>query len=231
MLSGSMGFAASLVPVVVVALIATGCIQLEQTVLLNGDGSLAVTCHYSVATDSVGLLATGARVIQEWQGRADEMPPWFTSEAAVRQHFAATGVTLQRYRSYQAGGRHHVELLLFAEYGPAALNSGLFGPLRCDRLADGSVRLWADLPQPSLPSAGLDPQALRALTQDLVLRLDLRVPGTILSTTAPRHSRNAATWVFDPGQDDAFLTAVPRLECAFDARRLDWSQRLPAAAP
>ncbi len=231
MLSGSMGLIVRLAPVVVIALIAVGCIQLEQTVLLNGDGSLAVTCHYSVAAGSEALLATGARVIQQWQGRPAETPAWFANEEAVREHFAATGVTVQRYRRYQSGGRHHVELILFAEYGPAALNSGLLGPLRCDRLADGSVRLWADLPRPAGAAGGLDPRALRALTQDLVLRLDLRVPGSIVSTTAPRHSRSTATWVFDPGVDDAFLNAVPRLECAFDARRLDWSQRLPAAAP
>jgi hypothetical protein len=95
-----------------------GCIQLEQKLMLNGDGSMVVSYHYSVAADSEALLAAGASVIQGWQGRDPGGNSWFTGEDAVRRHFAAGGVQLKDYRSYLAGGRRHVELMLFTEAGP-----------------------------------------------------------------------------------------------------------------
>lgn len=229
MLSGPIRSAAVLGLAWLLAFAVAGCVQLEQKVLLNGDGSLAVTYHFSVAEDSEPVIAAGAQVIQEWQGRPTGSAAWFTSEEAVRQHFAATGVQVQKYRSYSAGGRRHIEVLLFAEYGPAALNSGFLGPLRCDRLANGNVRLWADLPAVPRNAAGLDEQAIAALAQDLYLRLEFSVPGEVISTTAGKHDRNSAVWTFDPAKDPSFLRAPPRLECAFAASRLEWVSRLPAA--
>jgi hypothetical protein len=213
------------------AMALAGCIQLEQTLLLNGDGSLAVRYHYSVAADSESLLSSGAETIRGWQGQAAGTPAWFTSEAAVRRHFAATGVTLQRYSSTVSGGRRHVDIQLFAEGGVAVLNAGVLGPLRCDRRADGRLRLWAELPRVPAQATGLDAKSLAALCQDLYLRLDLNVPGEIVETTASKRQRSTAGWEFDPGRDASFLHSPPRIECVFEAKRLEWAAGVPAAAP
>lgn len=206
-----------------------GCVQLEQKVLLNGDGSMAVTYHYSVAEDSEPLLSAGARVIQQWQGQPAGSAAWITSEEAVRQHFAATGVQIQRYHRYSKGGRRHVEVLLFAEYGPAALNGSLLGPLHCERLASGNVRLWAELPTVPRDAAGLNQDAVEALAQDLYLRLEFSLPGEIVKTTADSRSRTSAIWTFDPGKDPSFLRRAPHIECVFNAQGLDWAARIPLA--
>jgi hypothetical protein len=216
---------------VALGLLLAGCIQLEQRLMLNGDGSLAVRYHCSVAADSEALLAAGAETIRGWQGQAPETPAWFTSEAAVRRHFGTTGVRLQKYNSYVSGERRHVEVQLFAERGVPVLNAEMLGPLRCDRRSDGRLRLWAELPRVPAQAAGLDVGALTALCQDLYLRLDLSVPGEIVETTAPRRSRNTVGWEFDPGKDASFLRSPPRLECVFDAKRLEWAASVPLAAP
>lgn len=208
-----------------------GCIQLEQKLLLNGDGSMSVSYHYSVAADSEAVLAAGAGIIQGWQGRNPGGDAWFTSEEAVRQHFAAAGVKLQKYRSYTAAGRRHVELLLFAESGATALNAGVFGPLRCVRLADGRVRLALELPRVPANAEGLSPEAVAALAKDLYLSLEINVPGEIVDTTAPTHGRSAVHWVLDPAKDATFLRTPPLLECTFKAQHLEWAASLPAATP
>jgi hypothetical protein len=219
----------SLVGTAVLALV--GCLQLEQKLLLNGDGSMAVSYHYSVAADSEALLSSGASIIQGWQARNPGGDAWFTSEDAVRQHFGAAGVKLQKYRSYVAGGRRHVEMLLFAEAGPAALNAGLFGPLRCARLPNGRVRLSVELPAVPPKADGLTPEALVALSQGLSLALEISVPGEIVETTAPTRERTFVRWEFDPAKDASFLRSPPRLECTFEAKNIEWAARLPAAAP
>jgi hypothetical protein len=208
-----------------------GCIQLEQKLMLNGDGSLVVSYHYSVAVASAALLSSGAGIIQGWQGRNPGGEGWFTSEEAVRQHFKAAGVQVQRYRSYAEGGRRHVEMLLFAEAGPAALNAGLFGPLRCVRRPDGRVRLSVELPAVPPKADGLSPEAVAALAEDLTMSLEISVPGAIVETTARTHERNSVRWEFDPAKDASFLRTPPRFECTFEAKHLDWVARLPAAVP
>jgi hypothetical protein len=216
------------VPCAIVLALA-GCIRLEQKLLLNGDGTLAVSYHYSVAADSEALLSSGARVIQGWQGSNPGGGAWFTSEDAVRAHFAAAGVRLQKYRSYMDGGRRHVEMLVFTDTGAKALNAGVFGPLRCDRLPDGRVRLWLELPTVPPKSDGLSADAVAALAQDLYLSLEISVPGEVVRTTAPTRRGSVVRWEFDPAKDTAFLTAPPRLECVFEAKHLDWVASLPAA--
>lgn len=217
----------------VAALALSGCIQLEQTLMLNGDGSLTMRWHYSIAADSEPLLATGADILREWQGREPVPggPAWFTSEEAIRRHFAAAGVTVQKYDSYLAEGRRHVEVQLFAERGVAVLNGGLLGPLRCDRRPDGRLRLWVELPPVPARPAGFDTRTLSALCQDLYLRLEVRVPGQIVETTAPVRRRGAAVWELDPAKDASFLESPPRIECVFDAARLDWAATVPPAPP
>lgn len=209
----------------------TGCVEIEQRVLLNGDGSLAVRTRYSLATESEGLLAAGAQTIRGWQGRTAADEAWFTSEATVRQHFAGTGVTVQSYGSSESRGRRQVELQVFAERGVAVLNAGILGPLRCDRRPDGRLRVWAELPAVAARAPGLDETALKALCQDLRLRLEVCVPGEIVETTAPKRARGEASWEFDPAKDASFLRAPPRIECVFEAKRLDWAASVPAAAP
>jgi len=198
--------------------------------MLNGDGSMAVHCRYSLATDSEALLDGGAQAIRGWQSQATD-DAWVTSEATVRRHFAATGVTVQKYRSSVSDGRRQVELQLFAEKGVEVLNAGILGPLRCSRRADGRLRLWAELPAVSARAPGLDEAALKALCQGLHLRLELCVPGEVVETTAPKRSRGMATWEFDPAEDSSFLRSPPRIECVFDAKHLDWSGSVPVAAP
>jgi hypothetical protein len=213
-----------------VALTLCGCFQLEQKLLLNGDGSMVVNYHYSVATDSEALLSTGAGVIQGWQRRDPGGAAWFTNEETVRQHFKAGGAQLKRYRSYEEAGRRHVELMVFAEAGPKALNAGSFGPLRCVRLPDGRVRLLVELPSVPSKADGLSAEALAALAQDLRLSFEISVPGDIVEATAPTHTRTSVRWEFDPAKDTSFLRSTPRLACTFEARHLAWAASLPAAA-
>ena len=228
---GSIGPVLRLGLACIAALALPGCIRLEQKLMLNGDGSMAMSFHYSVAADSAGLLATGAGVIQGWPDHAPKSDAWFTSEDAVRKRFEGTGVRLQQYRSYVDGGRQHVELQLFAEAGPAALNAGLFGPFRCARLPNGRVRLWAELPPVASKADGLSPEALTALAQDLYLSLEVTVPGEIVDTTARTHERSSVRWEFDPTKDASFLRSPPRLACTFEAKQLEWAARLPTAVP
>ena len=213
---------------VAVVLLTAGCIHLEQTLMLNGDGSLMVRYHYSIAEESSGLMTAGRHVVEQWQGKVTTAKAeWFTSEAAVRRHFAKPGVRLQQFRSFSEGGRRHIEILVFAEDGPGAINRGVFGAFCCERGPDKTVLLKAELPNVPEILAEADDQAMEALCDDLYLRLEFKVPGRITTSTAPKSARRSATWEFDPTADTDFLRRMPQISCRFPASRFSWADRLP----
>ena len=204
--------------------------MLFRSFVLNGDGSLLVRYQYSFAEENAELLGAANRIVERWQDLPwRQAPRWFADEAAVRTHFSAPGVRLQGFESSAAGGRRHVAFSVFAERGAAAINAGVFGAFRLERLPDGALELSAEMPEVPADAAPPAPALTEALCDDLHLRLTMQVPTPITQTTAPRTDRRTAIWDFDPAKDTAFLAGLPRIACAFEARHLEWASSVPPA--
>ena len=222
--------AASLGIGVLLAVLASGCVHLEQRVEIESDGTARVFYHYSVAEDAFETLQTAQRVVEHWQGRpppaSDGQLNWFFSRDQAASHFSGNGLRLASFRDYTKVGRKHVELSVVAEDIFKALSSGKFGLFSLSRTEDGNWRLLADLATDPGPHELTEEQLthLRALCDDLWLCLEVTAPTHILESTASEVRGSRAKWVFDPGNDESFLKQTPRIELVFSGKRLDWEE-------
>jgi hypothetical protein len=200
----------------VVAMLVPGCIHLEQQIKVYGNGSAVITYEYSVAEETFGTTATGRLAIQRWQGNTQGGLDWFASEKAVNEFFAGDDFEVQLYRVSRKGGRRHVRVVLLVQDLSKALATGKLGDLRVETTPEGNWRLFDPTPQPAgekLTTAEVE--KLRALCDDLWLRLTIQTPGKVVSTTAPAKDDREVTWSFDAGTDDSFLRERPRIEVVF----------------
>jgi hypothetical protein len=98
------------------------------------------------------------------------------------------------------------------------LATGKLGDLRLEKTAAGDWWLHgADAPkrkERKLSEDELD--KMRALCDDLWLKLVVETPTPIVRTTAKDKDEHEASWLFDPGQDDAFLRKRPQIEVVYE---------------
>jgi len=208
--------------------LAGGCVHLEQEIRINRNGAGTVKYHYSVAAELVEALANGQRTIEKWQGLSPGTDPaglnWFLSKSAAEQHFSGSGITLERYRTLEKGGRRHVWVTVFVKDMRRGLGTGKFGSFSLKRVEDGEVLFAADL-APEGAGAPLSVEELsrlRELCSDLRLALTVKAPSRIMTTSAPAFSGTSATWVFDPAEDVSCLRRPPVIDLRFSADGRRW---------
>ena len=93
----------SLLILLCAALIA-GCINYEENISLNADGSGTVLMHYSVAQQLYAMMQMGDASAE--QGKEDEMPFKF-KESEIRADLTAPGVTVEKVESKAEGDQQH----------------------------------------------------------------------------------------------------------------------------
>lgn len=198
-------------------LLAAGCIHLEQRVQINPNGSGVVTYEYSVAEDVFAALAAGHLAVGSWQSPPAAGLSWFASERAVNEHFTAPEFEVQLYRVNRRDGRRVIRIVVLTPSLQRALDTGKLGDFRLARTPEGNWR-FASQP-PAGPAAAKPSEAevarLRALCDDLWLRLEVSTPAPILDTTAKDRRERQAVWLFDPATDDSFLRVRPRIELVY----------------
>ena len=207
--------------VVALVLAGHGCVHLTQTIVIRPNGSGTVTYRYSVAEEHLANLATGRRVIEQWQGAAPGAGVlrlnWILNEAAAERHFSGEGVKLKHYRIRSRNGRRVVDVVVYLADAAEALRSARFGDFDLSSLEAGITRLRATIAgtaeQPAVSPAQL--AELRALCAGLRLVLKVQVPGKIVETTAHTVEGTTATWIFDAAGDPGFLAETPVIDLAF----------------
>jgi len=88
--------------VLVLSLLIAGCINYEENVELNKDGSGKMTMHYSIAQQLYSMMQMG----QDSGEKKDEMPFKF-KESEIRADLAAPGVTVDKIESKAEGDQQH----------------------------------------------------------------------------------------------------------------------------
>ena len=82
-----------------------GCINYEETISLNSDGSGTLLMHYSIAQQLYGMIQMSEGADQSGQ-KEDEMPFKF-KEADVRKEMEAPGVTVEKFETKAEGDQQH----------------------------------------------------------------------------------------------------------------------------
>lgn len=226
-------------------LLAAGCLELDQRVTINADGSGEVEFRYTVPERTLPVLTAGQAKVLELQGRtpaADAATPnrlyWFLSEGAARTWFAGTPLKLESYTTTVRDGQQLVAILVRAADMRKALNSGLIGDFKLTRTGAGDYTLAAQLPEAEAATETVpDAKRIKALQdalQGMKLRLRIQTPTPITVTSAPNPSVMQATWEFEPARQPELFSHPPKIEVTFSGKELAWDPPItppPAPAP
>jgi hypothetical protein len=87
----------------VLAVLIAGCINYEENIELNADGSGKMLMHYSIPQQLHAMMELGQDTQQD---KKDEMPFKF-KEAEIRTDMAAPGVTVDKVESKAEGDQQH----------------------------------------------------------------------------------------------------------------------------
>jgi hypothetical protein len=217
-------------------LFAAGCVEFDQTIVIDKSGSAVFTLSYSFDDTLMATFTSAQRVIEGWQ-KGQPLPAgdplfWLTSEEAAKTYFSGNGISLQKYRNQVREGRRLVHVTCAAKEVRAALATGKFGRFKLDRNEYGNYQLTADWAAESEPAEVPEEQVkrLRTLCRGMKLGLAIQTPTNILATSGEKVRENAVLWRFDLERDDSFLRQLPPIRVVFRNRDLDWDPPSAAAA-
>ena len=199
-----------------------GCVELEQTLRLQPDGSLTFSLHYTVPEDALPQLAAAQQAIEGWQGGDAKTPPdslqWIFNRKLATAFFSRDGLELTRYDQAIRDGRAVVDIAGRATDGMAALRSGRLGPLTIAPDAVGNVVLRMALAADDGVAARNEPQRaaeLQQLCKGLKLVLVISCPTDVVDSSGERVNSRESRWVFDADKTPDFLLKTPVIQLAF----------------
>ena len=215
-------------------ILAAGCIDFQESIVIKRDGSGMIGLQYSIDEQLVNGFAEARKTVDEWQtgvalaekGKA----VWMGGEGAARKYFAGDGITVNHYAAVTRDGRSTVQIVCDVADVQKALATGKFGNLILARNDQGDFDLRADLPpDPSgrPPVNDARSEQFKALTRGLKLAFRVQTPTQILSAAGATVKENRADWLFDAAADDSFLRKMPRIELVFSGAGLDWGKKAP----
>lgn len=246
-----------LLPVVLLAV--TGCIQVEQKLALNADGSGTYDVHYVVPGETWDRMQAMLRLADELAAasgtvRKPTLQDDFTqvlfapTEAEIRKKAAAYapyGIQLEQLEVLLKSDRRDVEMSLSFSNIARVAEADFFAVygFSLARNAAGEYA-WTTRPatkDPLDPAWNADDQESYKLIAPLLtgFRFDLQVqtPGPVLRTNADRHERYTASWVFDFDSDRNAVAKLQRqpMNIIFDGQGLTLADIVqpqpPAPAP
>lgn len=227
----------ALTTLLLAGLFAAGCLTVEETIVLDKDGSGAVVLQYAAEEALLPAMGGAQDVIQEWQESlfSRNTPPrnWMFNETLVRDTFRKDGVTVKEYVSSVAGGRRTVRVVCAAPDMQKALAGGMFGDFTYIKTEQGEFRLRINMPVPppdAVPPDDATVARIKAATKGLKIVFAVQTPSKILEAAGAEVTGNVARWTFDAERDDSFLRASPRVEVRFAGPAPD-ATAAPAAAP
>ncbi|HBA84410.1 MAG TPA: hypothetical protein DCZ95_09985 [Verrucomicrobia bacterium] len=188
--------------VLLAGLLLAGCVKVDQTLTLEADGSGVVQLAFGVSEQTAAQMDNLAR---ETGIESEQAFPSASSEEDIRQDFKEyepLGVSLESVQTETIDGWKYRRLKIrFASLeGLAQTPLMSERPMSLRRLPDGNYELLQAVSEQVLPETAPDANA-QDFMKGFHAVLRFRMPGTILESSAPEHSGNEASWVFDLAQD------------------------------
>ena len=215
-----------------------GCVEYQQVLTLNPDGSGTLEVTYKVDPDTAqALLQSG----MPGNDRGAAMPKRLFDEVQVREDFASyetDGVDLEFVNITEAGrdetmrlgfrfeDLHGILSTPFFAQSTVSLRRDVRGDLVLTQTLSGAGPEWG--PTIDLSTEATD-AALREQLQGVVVEFRFVVPGTIRTTNADRVDGRTAVWAFDPSIDRDALTRAQQAQfrVVFDGS----GSTIPAVGP
>ena len=197
------------------AALASGCLRVEEDIVLNPDGTGHLTARYTVVPAMLDRIAGAARSATNQPG----VPPpagaaalLQIDEAAVRKDFSSfseLGLVLRDIRVDETGGVRSVRVEVdFRDLSGLAHSEFFASPaLTLEQAPSGHFVLSQEAPLAQSLAGDLRARpgevdaAMAALFKDFQATVRVTVPGDIVATSAASRSGRTATWTFDVARD------------------------------
>lgn len=223
-----------------------GCLQVDQELTLNPDGSGHLSARYTIARAHLDELAAAVAQAPRNQPGVPPSPDpaalFQVDEESVRKGFRGyeeAGLTLQSLQVTESNGLRtvHVEVDFKTVAGLAGCEFFADDSLVLERTPAGRYLLRQDPPLQVHLAGGLRTQqpaleaALNRRQQGFRANLRVTVPGDIVATTADQRRGRTATWQFDPARDPQALTRARRTALSVEFTGEDLTGLLPPPPP
>ena len=178
--------------IIMLALVLTGCFELEQKIVLAADGSAVFTYIYNIPNENLPVI----------EGYFASLTPAnnsFLSEAAVKKFYnrPQDGIELRGYKRTTKNNRTTIQIFPSIAYSKAEENA--------------PNRLELKFPLPPEDASDQDIAQIAALCKGLKLSCELQVPSAIKNTIGHKRTPRSAVWHFSAGNAAAqiFKTLPP----------------------
>ena len=193
----------------------TGCIQVEETITLNADGSGTMELAYSVAEEQAAMMESAVSGEEALEAGED----FSFSADAIRKQFQEMefeGVELLRADSSVQNGRRNISMAVKFK-SLAALSETPLLSERSVALKKTGEGLFTFSQKASAPAVSAESGAemaafMQSMLQGLKVEIRVKAPGPITESNATETNGNEARWVFDIATDPNALSKIQNLD-------------------
>ena len=178
------------------ALLLTGCLELEQTLRFNSDSTLTVTYVYRFEREQEKLL----REMLAQRHRDGTLPPTaltFLDKQATQSAYALHGIELRLYSREVKGTQVEITVIALSRSPEKHLNDQVFGSFRFSR-QDSISRLEAVWPEGNAPIS--PPPRLAPLYRNFAVKCTVLTDGKVRSTSGTVAESRQVNWQFSLDQ-------------------------------
>lgn len=212
---------ATTVVLLLLQLLAAGCIEFQQKIDLKADGNFTVSLRYSVPDKYFSLMQRVRVQIDTWQDQPPSRSPvWPWNGKEVAELLANNNLDLTEYKTGKKNGHRNVLIKYRGEYDNRMDLAGIgFLPLKFEDDAEHGTRTLS-VPLTSLSENGDtfvagDTGKLASLCKGLTVAFRLTVPGEIISTTGNQLDEHSVAWEFKTDEDPSFLHTSPVIKVTY----------------
>ncbi len=193
--------------IIMLALVLTGCFELEQKIVLAADGSAVFTYIYNIPNENLPVI----------EGYFASLTPAnnsFLSEAAVKKFYnrPQDGIELRGYKRTTKNNRTTIQIIILTRNIEKALKTDCFPSIAYSKAAENVPnRLELKFPLPPEDASDQDIAQIAALCKGLKLSCELQVPSAIKNTIGHKRTPRSAVWHFsaDNAAAQIFKTLPP----------------------
>jgi hypothetical protein len=205
-----------------VALVLAGCMEVEQEITINRDGSGQMKGHFALPENTYNMIKSAKQQAQTQGAEAKEDIP--LTEEEIRKKFGEKkDVALTDVKVEDIDGKHHVSFTAEFKHIEALFEDSEMSNFSLTKDAAGNYTLSAGTPEkdkkPKTPEEQQMEQQMKAMMlpmlKGLKLSLKINTPSEIVTTTASDKTATSAAWAFDIDKDSSFLDDEPELKVTF----------------
>jgi len=192
-----------------------GCIQVEETITLNADGSGTMELAYSVAEEQAVMMESAVREDEEL-GAGENFS--FSADA-IRKQFEEMefeGVELIKADSSVQNGRRNVSMAVKFASLSALSDTPLLAERRVtlQKAGAGQFTFTQKANAPAIsPESGAEMAAfVQGMLQGLKVQICVKTPGPITGSNATKTEGNEARWIFDTSNNSNALAGIMNLD-------------------